>query len=104
MLKAGILGSTGRVGSLLIDDIMQDENITIGSVHVFDELKKSLPDDTVVTNDMETLLKNCDVVIDFSAPKATEELLTTVINKNIFVNLFKTSFLCIKCSKNQGNI
>jgi 4-hydroxy-tetrahydrodipicolinate reductase len=83
MLKAGILGSTGRVGSLLIDDIMQDENITIGSVHVFDELKKSLPDDTVVTNDMETLLKNCDVVIDFSAPKATEELLATVINKNI---------------------
>ena len=62
---------------------MQDENITIGSVHVFDELKKSLPDDTVVTNDMETLLKNCDVVIDFSAPKATEDLLSTVIKNKM---------------------
>ena len=39
MLKVGILGSTGRVGSLLIDDLMDDENATIGSVHVFDELK-----------------------------------------------------------------
>lgn len=79
MLKVGILGSTGRVGSLLIDDLQTDENATIGSVHVFDELKKQLPEDTVVTNDMQTLLDNCDVVIDFSAPSATEELLETTI-------------------------
>lgn len=79
MLKVGILGSTGRVGSLLIDDLQTDENATIGSVHVFDELKKQLPEGTVVTNDMQTLLDNCDVVIDFSAPSATEELLETTI-------------------------
>lgn len=79
MLKVGILGSTGRVGSLLIDDLQADENATIGSVHVFDELTKALPEDTVVTNDMQAMLDACDVVVDFSAPVATQELLETVI-------------------------
>ena len=79
MLKIGILGSTGRVGSLLIDDLENDELAKVGSVHVFDKQTKSLPNDTVVTNDMQTMLDNCDVVIDFSAPVATEELLTAVI-------------------------
>lgn len=79
MLKVGILGSTGRVGSLLIDDLQVDEQATIGSIHVFDELKKQVPQDTVVTNDMQTLIDSCDVVIDFSAPSATEELLETTI-------------------------
>ncbi len=40
MLKVGILGSTGRVGSLLIDDLENNPQATVGSVHVFDELKK----------------------------------------------------------------
>lgn len=80
MLKVGILGSTGRVGSLLIDDLENNPIATVGSVHVFDELKKTLPQGAIVTNDMKVMLENCDVVIDFSAPKATEELLSTVIN------------------------
>lgn len=79
MLKVGILGSTGRVGSLLIDDLQDDEQTTIGSVHVFDELKKAVPSEAVITNDMQTLINNCDVVVDFSAPGATEELLETTI-------------------------
>ncbi len=81
MLKVGILGSTGRVGSLLIDDLESDENTQLTAIHVFDELKKALPKDTVVTNDMKTLLEACDVAIDFSAPVATEELLATTIKE-----------------------
>ena len=83
MLNVGILGSTGRVGSLLIDDLDINENAQVSSVHVFDELKKQLPENCVVTNDMQTMLDNCDVVIDFSAPVATEELLTTVIKNKV---------------------
>ena len=82
MLKVGILGSTGRVGSLLIDDLAIDENACVGSVHVFDELTKALPADTVVTNDIQTMLNACDVTIDFSAPSATEALLDTIIKNN----------------------
>ena len=79
MLEVGILGSTGRVGSLLIDDLGIDSDATVGSVHVFDELTKDLPENVVVTNDIQTMLDASDVVIDFSAPKATEDLLSTVI-------------------------
>ena len=79
MLKVGILGSTGRVGSLLIDDLSDDKDAGVTAVHVFDELKKTLPKDTVVTNDMNVLLDSCDVAIDFSAPNATEELLSTIV-------------------------
>jgi len=100
MLKVGILGSTGRVGSLLIDDLQDDEQTTIGSVHVFDELKKQLPKDTVVTNDMETLLENCDVAIDFSAPVATEQLLEqTIKNGTTPLVIATTGF-----SKHQENL
>lgn len=79
MIKVGILGSTGRVGSLLIDDLENDEQARVGAVHVFDKLKKQVPQDTVVTNDLAILFENSDVVIDFSAPAATEALLTEVV-------------------------
>src|SRR5574344_888540 len=70
MIKIGILGSSGRVGSLLIDDLKNDKEAKLACVHVFDKIEKILPEDTVVTN---------DVNIDFSSPVATEELLTAVI-------------------------
>jgi len=74
MATVGIVGSTGRVGSLLIDSLVQDEVLPLGAVHVFDELQKDLPENVLVTNSMKTLLENCDIVIDFSAPQATQEL------------------------------
>ena len=74
MAKVGIVGSTGRVGNLLIDSLLHDSELPLGAVHVFDELKRDLPSDVVVTNSMRVLLDNCDVVIDFSAPVATQEL------------------------------
>ncbi len=83
MLKVGILGSTGRVGSLLIDDLENNEFAKVGAVHVFDKLTKAVPKDTVVTNDMKTMINSSDVIIDFSAPSATEELLTTIIKENL---------------------
>ena len=82
MLKVGILGSTGRVGSLLIDDLENNELASVGAVHIFDELTKTIPKDTIVTNDMKTMIDSSDVIIDFSAPVATEELLTTIIKEN----------------------
>ena len=79
MIKVGILGSTGRVGSLLIDDLQNDEQAYVAAIHVFDKLTRQVPEGTVVTNDMKVLLESSDVVIDFSAPVATEALLTQVV-------------------------
>lgn len=74
MIKVGILGSTGRVGTILIKNILDDDTLTLGALHVYDELKFDVPKGTVVTNNMEELLKASDVIIDFSAPKATTML------------------------------
>ncbi len=75
MINVGIVGSTGRVGGLLIDNLKDDKEATLSAVHVFDNLDRDVGKDVFITNSMSELLKNCDIVIDFSAPKATEELL-----------------------------
>jgi len=74
MAKVGILGSTGRVGNLLIDALLHDKELPLSAVHVYGELKRDLPSDVLVTNSIKVLLQNCDIVIDFSAPEATQEL------------------------------
>jgi len=79
MIKIGVLGSTGRVGSLLIDDLANDSEARASVVHVNGKLVKNLAADTIVTNDMKVLFDSSDVIIDFSAPAATEALLTEVV-------------------------
>jgi 4-hydroxy-tetrahydrodipicolinate reductase len=74
MAKVGIVGSTGRVGNLLIDNLQGDEELILSAVHVFDGTSREFSSDVLVTNSMKVLLENCDIVIDFSAPEATQEL------------------------------
>jgi len=79
MIKVGIVGSTGRMGAHLIKNILEDEDLSLAVVHVFDELKTKVPDETLITNDMDKVVKEADVIIDFSAPAATEALCEAVI-------------------------
>jgi len=74
MAKVGIVGSTGRVGNLLIDNLQGDEELILSGVHVFGKTDREFSSDVLVTNSMKALLENCDIVIDFSAPEATQEL------------------------------
>ncbi len=80
MIKTGILGATGRMGAHLIKNVIEDEKLELSAVHVYDELKQELPESVLVTNSISELLKACDVVIDFSAPQATQELCEEAIN------------------------
>ena len=92
MMKVGIVGSTGRVGTLLIDNLKNDETARLSTVHVFDDLERELPEDVLITNSMEVLLKNCDIVIDFSAPDATEELLEAALKNPTPLVIATTGF------------
>ena len=92
MIKVGIVGSTGRVGSLLIDNLKNDEDAKLSAVHVFDALEKELPEEVLITNSMQALLKHCDIVIDFSAPEATEELLETALKNPTPLVIATTGF------------
>ncbi len=92
MARVGIVGSTGRVGNLLIDSLLQDEELPLSAVHVFDELKRDLPSNVLVTNSMKVLLENCDVVIDFSAPDATQDLCEAALKNPTALVIATTGF------------
>ncbi len=74
MIKVGIVGSTGRMGEYLIKNVLEDSELELTILHVFDELKVAVPDSVIITNSMEEVLKESSVIIDFSAPIATQEL------------------------------
>ena len=44
MAKVGILGSTGRMGEHLIHNVMEQDGLELSVLHVFDELKISVPE------------------------------------------------------------
>ena len=92
MIKVGIVGSTGRVGGLLIENLKNDAEAKLAAVHVFDELERELPEDVLITNSIKVLLENCDVVIDFSAPAATEELLEEALKNHTPLVIATTGF------------
>jgi len=77
-MKFGIVGATGRVGQLLVK-ILKEENQKIGAVMFNGKQTIEFDSDTVITNDAKTLLENCDIVIDFSAPIATQKLLEAAL-------------------------
>lgn len=74
MTKVGIVGSTGRMGEHLIKNVLENEVLQLSGLHVYGELKVEVPSEVLITNSMKVLLDACDVIIDFSAPAATQEL------------------------------
>ena len=92
MTKVGILGSTGRMGEHLIKNVQETEGLELSVLHVFDELKIAVPDSVLITNSMHVFLENCDVVIDFSAPVATQDLLENALNNPTPLVIATTGF------------
>ena len=79
MIKVGIHGSTGRVGELLVKNLKDDDKAVVTTLHAIDEFKYTVDEDLLITNDTKTLLENSDVVIDFTLPNGTENLLEKAI-------------------------
>lgn len=79
MIRVGVFGAGGRVGKLIIEDLRQEGEISLGAVYVRNELDFSIDPSVLVTNDLNVFLKGCDIVIDFSLPEATQALLERAI-------------------------
>ena len=75
MKKVGIFGSTGRVGELLIKNLKGHDSLKLDTLHAISEFNFSVDENLTVTNDVDTILENSDVIIDFSLPEGTEALL-----------------------------
>jgi 4-hydroxy-tetrahydrodipicolinate reductase len=92
MAKVGIVGSTGRMGAHLIKNVLESEVLELSVLHVFDELKMDVPSNVLITNSMKAVLENCDVVIDFSAPEATQELCEEALKNPTALVIATTGF------------
>lgn len=99
MAKVGIVGSTGRVGAHLIKNVLEHDALELSVLHVLSELKREVPSDVLVTNSMQAVLENCDVVIDFSAPAATQELCEEALKNPTALVIATTGF-----TKHQQNL
>ncbi|PAF47008.1 4-hydroxy-tetrahydrodipicolinate reductase [Helicobacter sp. 12S02232-10] len=80
-MKIGVFGASGRIGRLLIEEISKSKTFTLGSVFIRKELNFALPENTFVTNDIESFIQHCEIVIDFSLPNATLSLLNAALKK-----------------------
>ncbi len=100
MINIGIHGATGRVGRLLIDNLSGDENAKVTVLHAIEEFSFPVDKDILITNDVKTLLANCDVVIDFTLPNGTESLLETAIKEKPTALVIGTTGM----SKHQLNL
>ncbi|RDU72693.1 4-hydroxy-tetrahydrodipicolinate reductase [Helicobacter aurati] len=83
MLQIGIFGATGRVGKLLINEILSEKKCQLSSVYVRNELQYNIPSKTLVTNDMFAFIAANQVIIDFSSPEATQLLLESILQSNL---------------------
>lgn len=79
MIKVGVFGAGGRVGKLLLEDIKLTPDMSVSVVFVRNSLEFSIDPSILVTSDMKTFLKSCDLVIDFSLPDACEMLLEAAV-------------------------
>lgn len=79
MINVGIHGSTGRVGKLLIENLVKEEGAKPYMLHAIEEFSFALPDDVVITNESDTFLQKSDVVIDFTIAMGTESLLEAAL-------------------------
>ncbi len=79
MIKVGLFGATGRVGQLIIQDLLSEKDISLAAVHVYGELTFSLAPEVLATENVSTLLEASDIVIDFSTAEATQLLLEAAL-------------------------
>ncbi|HRF56516.1 MAG TPA: 4-hydroxy-tetrahydrodipicolinate reductase [Campylobacterales bacterium] len=73
MLKVGIYGASGRVGKLLC--ALVDENSEMELTSVYFKGENCGYSEEIISKDVAEFLSKCDVVIDFTSPEGTEELL-----------------------------
>lgn len=75
MINVGIHGSTGRVGRLLIENLMKDTDAKPSVLHAIDDFGFATPKDAIITESVATLLTQSDAVIDFTISMGTQTLL-----------------------------
>lgn len=72
-MKVGILGASGRMGQLLIAEVLSTDDLHLGAAVVSSESRHlgQIAADTIpYSADADAAFRGCDIVIDFSLPHA----------------------------------
>ena len=80
-----ITGALGRMGQILINRISKNKNLKLYSLTDL-EAGKKIKDIKIQNNNLEAF-KNTDVIIDFSRPKSSIEILnfSNKLNKKVII-------------------
>ena len=79
MIDVGIHGSTGRVGRLLIENLIKDKEARPHVLHALEDFSFAIPKESIITDDVSELLQKSNVVIDFTIAMGTETLLENAL-------------------------
>ncbi len=81
MLRVGVYGARGRVGRLLVKNIVEDPDTEVAALCERESIDYHAPEGSMVTNDVKLFLDGCDTAIDFTTPDATEALLKAAMQR-----------------------
>lgn len=84
MLQVGIFGASGRMGSLLIQEVSKDENLQLSSVYARDNIQELYAQNLPVAKTIKDFLDSCACIIDFSSKEGSLELMQTAKNHHIY--------------------
>ena len=84
MLQVGIFGASGRMGSLLIQEVSKDENLQLSSVYARDNIQELYAQNLPVAKTIKDFLDSCACIIDFSSKEGSLELMRTAKNHHIY--------------------
>lgn len=78
MLKIGIHGGSGKMGTMIYECLKDYENLSLGAIFTIQPLKYT--PNCVITANYDEFFDNCDVVIDFSIKQGAITLLKYAIS------------------------
>jgi 4-hydroxy-tetrahydrodipicolinate reductase len=100
-MKIAIAGASGRMGRMLIETVLNDSNATlagaldrVGSPHLGQDAGALLGKKTgvILTDDIERVFANVDVLIDFTRPEGTLAHLEAALRHNVKLVIGTTGF------------
>jgi 4-hydroxy-tetrahydrodipicolinate reductase len=89
MIKVLINGCNGRMGQVLVNEIDRFPNLVLaGGFDVYDEGKNTFP----VYSNIEEIKEKPDVIIDFSVPISTFNILNYAVAEHVPIVIATTGF------------
>lgn len=88
-MKVGVIGYRGQMGQAILSEVVNHPYISLVILH---SRCKAIDQEIEVTDSIEELVKQCDIVIDFSRPKISLEVMELSIKNNVGVICGTTGF------------